>query len=105
MAVQNATLSLLPQVDKRIDDLEYENYNIPTLAYGQRVLVLKDRSGGIGADAYVYTEEDYVDARVMRTFEVPVVTIRTIDDAKQVLQLVKLNALLEQLVTGTNAML
>jgi hypothetical protein len=101
LAVQNATLSLLPQVDKRIDDLEYENYNIPTLAYGQRVLVLKDRSGGIGADAYVYTEEDYVDARVMRTFEVPAVTLRTIDDAKQVLQLAKLNALLEQLVNGT----
>jgi hypothetical protein len=103
LAVQNATLSLLPQVDKRIDDLEYENYNIPTLAYGQRVLVLKDRSGGIGADAYVYTEEDYVDARVMRTFEVPVVTLRTIDDVKQVLRLVKLNALLEQLVSDKTA--
>ena len=64
MAVQNATLSLLPKVDKRIDDVQYENYNVPTLAYGERVLVLKDRVGGVGADAYVYKEEDYVDARV-----------------------------------------
>jgi hypothetical protein len=103
LAVQNATLSLLPQVDKRIDDLEYENYNIPTLAYGQRVLVLKDRSGGIGADAYVYTEDDYVDGRIEETYDVPVVTLRTIDDAKQVLRLVKLNALLEQLVSDKTA--
>jgi hypothetical protein len=43
VAVQNATLQLLPAVDQRIDDLQYENYNIPTLKYGHRVLVSKDR--------------------------------------------------------------
>ena len=103
MAVQNATLSLLPKVDKRIDDVQYANYNIPTLAYGERVLIQRDRSGGIGADAYVYTEDDYVDGRVEETYDVPVVTLRTIDDAKQVLLLVKLNALLEQLVKDKTA--
>ena len=87
-------------VDKRIDDIQYENYNIPTLAYGERVLVQKDRRGGIGADAYVFTEADYVDARVEQTFDTPVVTLRTIDDAKQVTKLARLNALLEQLVAG-----
>jgi hypothetical protein len=105
LAVQNATLSLLPKVDKRIDDVQYENYNIPTLAYGQRVLILREDSGyrGVGADAYVFTEADYVDGRVEKTFNVPVVTLRTIDDAKQVTKLARLNALLEKLVDGKTA--
>jgi hypothetical protein len=103
LAVQTVTLLLMPKVDKRIDDVQYANYNIPTLKYGERVLIQRDRSGGIGADAYVYTEEDYVDGRVEETYAVPVVTLRTIDDAKQVLRLVKLNALLEQLVKDKTA--
>jgi hypothetical protein len=103
LAVQTVTLLLMPKVDKRIDDVQYANYNIPTLAYGERVLIQRDRSGGIGADAYVYTEDDYVDGRVEETYDVPVVTLRTIDDAKQVLLLVKLNALLEQLVKDKTA--
>ena len=92
----------MPKVDKRIDDVQYANYNIPTLAYGHRVLVEKERSVEHGK-AYVYTEEDYVDGRVEETYAVPVVTLRTIDDAKQVLRLVKLNALLEQLVNDKTA--
>jgi hypothetical protein len=102
VAVQNATLSLLPAVDKCIDDLQYENYNIPTLKYGERVLIQRESSGyrGVGADAYVFTEADYVDAREIKTYSVPVVTLQTIDDAKQVTKLARLNALLEQLVTG-----
>jgi hypothetical protein len=100
LAVQNATLQLLPAVDQRIDDLQYENYNIPTLAYGERVLVQKDRRGGIGAEAYVFTEADYVDAREVKTYSVPVVTLRTIEDAKQVAKLHRLNRMLEQVVAG-----
>lgn len=92
----------MPKVDKRIDDVQYANYNIPTLKYGHRVLVEKDRSVEHGK-VYVYTEEDYVDGRVEETYDVPVVTLRTIDDAKQVLLLVKLNALLEQLVRDKTA--
>lgn len=100
MAVQTATLLLMPKVDKRIDDVQYENYNIPTLAYGERVLIQRDRSGGVGANAYVYTEADYVDGRVEKTFDEPVVTLRTIDDAKQVTKLARINALLKKLVDG-----
>ena len=102
MAVQNATLRLLPGVDQRIDDLQYENYNIPTLQYGNRVLKPREDSGyrGVGADAYVFTEADYVDAREAKTYSVPVVTLCTIDDAKQVAKLARLNGLLEQLVSG-----
>ena len=99
MAVQNATLRLLPSVDRRIDDVQYENYNIPTLKYGHRVLVLKDRYVEHGT-AYVFTEADYVDARVEQTFDTPVVTLRTIDDVKQVVKLAQLNQLLEQWVAG-----
>ena len=102
MEVQNATLQLLPAVDQRIDDLQYENYNIPTLQYGNRVLKPRENSGyrGVGADAYVFTEADYVDAREVKTYSVPVVTLQTIDDAKQVTKLARLNAMLEQLVAG-----
>ena len=93
---------MLPGVDQRIDDLQYENYNIPTLQYGNRVLKPREDSGyrGVGADAYVFTEADYVDAREAKTYSVPVVTLCTIDDAKQVAKLARLNGLLEQLVSG-----
>ncbi|NBS75059.1 MAG: hypothetical protein EBT78_16310 [Betaproteobacteria bacterium] len=94
---------LLPRIDKRIDDLQYENYNVPTLQHGHRVLVPKDITGGVGSDIYVYTENDYVDGRVEKTFAESTVTFRTIDDAKQVTQLAKLNALLKQLVNGKTA--
>jgi hypothetical protein len=102
VAVQNVTLSLLPAVDKRIDDLQYENYNIPTLKYGERVVIQRESSGypGVGADAYVLTEADYVDAREVKIYSVPVVTLSTIDDVKQVAKLARLNALLEQLIAG-----
>lgn len=105
MAVQTATLLLIPKVDKRIDDLQYANYNVPTLAYGERVLIQRVDSGyrGVGADAYVFTEEDYVDGRVETTYEEPDVTLRTIDDAKQVERLAKINALLQQLVNDKTA--
>lgn len=75
---------------------------MPTLAYGQRVLIQKDRYVEQGTD-YAYTEEDYVDGRVEETYEVPSVTLRTISDAKQVTRLTKLNALLKQLVAGQTA--
>jgi hypothetical protein len=102
VAVQNATLSLLPAVDERIDDLQYENYNIPTLKYGERVLIKRESSGyrGVGADAYMFTEADYVDAREVKTYHEPMVTLRTIEDAKQVAKLARLNAMLEQLIAG-----
>ncbi len=74
------------------------------LMYGQRVLIMREDSGyrGVGADAYVFTEADYVDGRVEKTFDVPVVTLRTIEDAKQVTKLKKINALLQHLVNGGN---
>ncbi len=75
---------------------------MPTLAYGQRVLIQKDRYVKQGTD-YAYTEEDYVDGRVEETYEVPSVTLRTIIEAKQVTRLTKLNALLKQLVAGKTA--
>ena len=110
MAVQTATLLLIPKVDKRIVDVQYANYNVPTLMYGERVLIDREDSGyrGVGADAYVFTEEDYVDGREETTYEEPDVTLRTIDDAKQVVRLAKINALLQQLIndkTSTTAQL
>ncbi len=103
LVCQHTTRMLLPRIDKRIDDLQYENYNVPTLQYGHRVLVHKDITGGVGSDIYTYTENDYVDGRVEKTFAESTVTLRTIDDAKQVTQLAKLNALLKQLVDDKTA--
>ena len=95
----------MPKVNKRIDDVQYANYNIPTLEYGERLLIQREDSGyrGAGADAHVFTEEDYVDGRVEETYEEPDVTLRTIDDAKQVERLAKINALLQQLVNDKTA--
>lgn len=99
---QHTTQMLLPRIDKCIDDLQYENYYLPTLAYGERVLIHKDRYVEHGK-AYVYTEADYVDGRVEETYSEPDVTLRTIDDTKQVIRLAKINVLLKQLIIGKTA--
>jgi hypothetical protein len=98
--VQNITLAMMPQVDKRIDDLQYENYNVPSLMHGHRVLKIVERTEhrGVGVDACEFTEGDYVDGRVEKAFNVPVVMLRKINDAKHVRLLAKINALLQALV-------
>lgn len=102
LTVQNLTLSLLPRVDKRIEDLQYENYFIPKLEHGHRVLTVLESTTdrGTGANAHKFTEADYVDGRAEKTFEVPEISLRTIDDPKQIKNLVKLNTLLEQTLNG-----
>lgn len=92
----------MPAVDKRVDDVQHENYHVPTLMYGQRVLKEVERDGW-NPKGYEYTEADYVDGREEATYDVPDVTLRKIDDAKQVKQLVRVNALLKQLVAGKTA--
>jgi hypothetical protein len=92
----------MPAVDKRVDDVQHENYHVPTMMYGQRVLKEVERDGW-NPKGYEYTEADYVDGRDEATYDVPDVTLRKIDDAKQVKQLVRVNALLKQLVEGKTA--
>ena len=92
----------MPAVDKRVDDVQHENYHVPTLMYGQRVLKEVERDGW-NPKGYEYTEADYVDGREEATYDVPDVTLRKIDDAKQVKQLFRVNALLKQLVAGKTA--
>jgi hypothetical protein len=61
--------------------------------------VSKDRYVEHGT-AYVFTEADYVDEREVKTYSVPVVTLRNIEDAKQVAKLARINRMLEQVVAG-----
>lgn len=95
LALQNTTLTLLPKVDKRIDDIQYANYSIPTLKHGHKLRVAVD--SGVGELA------EYVDVRKERQYSIPSVTFQQIQDVKQVARLAKLNALLKQLVNDKTA--
>lgn len=86
---------LLPKVDKRIDDIQYANYSIPTLKHGHVLRVSVD--SGVGELA------DLVEVRKVREYSIPTVTLKKIDELKQVARLAKLNALLKQLVNDKTA--
>lgn len=74
--VQYTILHLIPDIDQRVSDLCYENYNIPEMQHGHRRLQLKDRAVAAGA-VLQYTEADYVDARQAQQFSVPDVEMRS----------------------------
>lgn len=88
-------MSLLPKVDRRIDDIQYANYSIPTLKHGHELRVSVD--SGVGELS------DSVDVRKVRDYSIPKVTLQKLEDVKQVARLAKLNALLKQLVVDTTA--
>ncbi len=96
---QYTTQLLIPDVDACIDEVQYTNYNIPTLKHGQRVLKPRDRNVEIGS-VYVFTEDDYVDARVPPTFAQPDVPLNPTLTAEQHSRLDRLNKLLKDLVAG-----
>jgi hypothetical protein len=96
---QYTTQLLIPDVERCIDDIQYANYNIPTLQYGQRVLKQRDRHVQLGA-VYEYTEEDYVDAREPRTYHTPDVEFAPALTAEQHTRLDVINALLQSMVNG-----
>jgi hypothetical protein len=93
---------LLPQVDERIDDLQYENYNVPTMMYGERQLIIRDRIEEIPSTGYVFVESDYVDARVEQTYEIEKQTFRDIQDADELQKLQRINQQLETILAHKN---
>lgn len=88
----------MPEVDRRIDDIQYANYSIPVLQYGNRVLAARDRVASTAFD-YEYSEEDYVDAREEKTYTVPDAEFNATLNGDELLQLNKLNELLRKLVS------
>ena len=77
LVAQYTAQRFLTQIAKRIDDLAYENYNIPSLCYQHRILAdFGDRTGGVGDAVYVYTEQDYVDAREIYSYDASAFVLR-----------------------------
>ena len=74
---------LLPQVDERIDNLQYENYNVPTLMYGNRKLIQRSHNVNSATGVREFTENDYVDARAKRIYAVAQHKFRAITDADE----------------------
>lgn len=93
---------LLPRIDKRIDDLQYENYNVPTMMYGARKLIIRDRLEDLSSTCYALVESDYVDARIEQTYEMEEQTFRDIQDAQELLKLQRINQQLETLLANKN---
>ena len=93
-ALQYTAHYLLPRIARRIDELHYENFNIPTLAYQNRVLVMRSTafddsfSGEFG-------ETDYVDAREELAYEQIDLPFRTLQDVEDVRRLHKINKLFD----------
>ena len=55
---QHTTQMLLPRIDKRIDDLQYENYNVPVMMYGLRKIIIRDRLVDLSSSGYAFVESD-----------------------------------------------
>lgn len=86
----------MKEVDERIDDIEYANYNIPTLQHGQRVLVQRDNLSGVRV--YQHTELDYVDARLPKAYPQPNVEFNATLNVEQLDRLSMLNVLMRSLL-------
>lgn len=82
---------MLPQVVRRIDDIVYANYNVPTLQHQHRVLIQRDHDGGRGID-YVYQESDYVDAREYYTYDASQFALKLINSHTELKRLTGINA-------------
>ncbi len=102
LVCQHTTQLLLPRIDKRIDDLQYENYNVPTLMYGERKLIMRDRFQDLSGTNYAILETDYEDARVEKTYELHEHTFREIRDTHELFKLSKLNDMLEKMLRKKN---
>jgi hypothetical protein len=97
LVAQYTTQLLIPDVERRIDDVQYANYNIPTLMYGCRVLKSENRTSVWGVD-YIFTEDDYVDGREQKSYATPAVEFNTDLSATQAATLRAVNAMLLCLV-------
>lgn len=93
---------LLPRIDKRIDDLQYENYNVPVLMYGERKLIIRDRYHDMSGGAYQHVEADFEDARIEKEYDLHEHTFREIQDVSELNKLSKLNDLLEKMLHHKN---
>ena len=75
MVTQYATLHLLPDWARLIDDLEYENFHIPALMHQSRQL--KHVDGNVVTEPnHQYVEADYADAKPSYEYEVPALKLR-----------------------------
>jgi len=93
---------LLPQVDERIDDLQYENYNVPALMYGYRKLIQRSHNVNSATDVREFTEDDYVDARAKKIYAVAQHKFRAITDADELHRLHVLNVHMKSIVSNKN---
>lgn len=94
---------LLPRIDKRIDDLQYENYNVPVMMHGQRKLRIEHGyESDLASNNYEHKETDYADARTAKTYEMEQQTFRDINDAQELLRLQRINQQLETILANKN---
>jgi hypothetical protein len=96
---QYTTQLLIPEVDACVDLIQHTNYSIPTLQYGSRVLIERDRNVALG-DAYEFTEADYVDGYEPETYTLPDAEFNATLNSEQVQRLNKINELLRRFVNG-----
>ena len=102
LVCQHTVQMLLPRISKRIDDLQYENYNIPTLVHGHRVLVMRESRGEMSSRGYEFDESDYVDARIVAEYTEEPQVFAEIQDASALNKLHKLIVQLEMILAGKN---
>ena len=102
LVCQHTTQMLLPRIDKRIDDLQYENYNVPTFMYGERKLRMRDRLEDLSSTNYAIAEADYEDARIEKEYALHEHKFREIHETLELSKLSKLNDMLEKMLRNKN---
>lgn len=87
---QYTTLNFLTQVAKCIDDLHYDNFHVPILLHQERVLRV-DCINSYRSTRQPRDENEYIDAKPVRTYSTPDFHLRTITSAEELKRLVAVN--------------
>lgn len=90
---------LMPEVDERIDDLHHENYSIPVMLHGHRVLKMQQRDVGLD-ETLTLTEDYYVDARQKHVYTAPGAPFNAKLTGVQLVTLQRINRMLRSLMSG-----
>jgi len=101
LVAQHTTRLLFPEVEQRIDEIRDENYSIPNLQHGERLLKNVDRDVAAG-EVYTFTEDDYVVGHTEKTYKEPDNEFNDDLTTEQILTLHTVNVYLRTLLDGEN---
>lgn len=96
---QHLALQLLPQVARRIDDLQWTNFHVPVLMHQERVLQ-EQSAASVRNPGHIFSESDYVDARTQYEYLQPDFALREVISVQDVARLQAINDAFADAIKG-----